>query len=127
VDQIEPVGACARQSPFPAYSKAKPSSSIRGYKVDMYVNYRPGDHPIIFRASSAGRTLRPWQAYVSYSLTGGFVLYGHCGEGFVVDKVFGTPEARPSNFDDDMAAFDPESAAAAGKKDLHLGYTCVRK
>jgi hypothetical protein len=127
VDQIDPVGDCARQSPFPDYSKAKPNKSIRGYRVDMYVTYRPGDHPIIFRVSSEGRTLRPWQAYASYELTGGFVLYGHCGEGFVIDKVFGTPEARPSNFDDDMATFDPESAAAAGKKDLHLGYTCVRE
>jgi hypothetical protein len=90
VGQIEPVGACARQSPFLDYSKAKPAKSIRTYRVDMYVNYRPGDHPIIFRVSSEGRTLRPWQAYASYSLTGGFVLYGHCGEGFVVDKVFGT-------------------------------------
>jgi len=46
--------------------------------------------------------------------------------------VFGTPQANPSHFDEprtssDMAMFDPESAAAAGKKDLHLGYTCVRK
>jgi hypothetical protein len=71
VDQIEPVGACARQSPFPDYSKAKPDKSIRGYRVDMHVNYRPGDHPFIIRASSADKPLRPWQAYASYSLTGG--------------------------------------------------------
>ena len=82
--------------------------------------------------SSASASLRPWQAYASYLLTGGFVLYGHCGEGFVVDKVFGTPQATPSHFDEprtshDMAMFDPESAAASGKKDLHLGYTCVRQ
>jgi hypothetical protein len=132
VDQIEAVGACARQSPFHDYSTTKPDKSIPRYRVDMHVNYRPGDHPIIFRASNAGKTLRPWQAYASYSLTGGFVLYGHCGEGFVVDKVFGTPQARPSHFDEprtsaDMAAFDPESAAASGMKDLDLGYTCVRQ
>ncbi len=128
VDQIEPVGTCARQSPFPDYSKAKPNKLIRGYRVDMYVNYSPGDHPIIFRVSSAGRTLRPWQAYASYSLTGGFVLYGHCAEGFAVDKVYGTREATLSHFDGEpQAAFDPENAAAAGKKDLHLGYTCVRQ
>jgi hypothetical protein len=65
-------------------------------------------------------------------LTGGFVLYGYRGKGFVVDEVFGTQEANPSHFaergsPDDAAAFDPESAAAAGKKDLNLGYTCVRK
>jgi hypothetical protein len=98
----------------------------------MHVNYEPGDHPIVFRVTSAGKELRPWQAYASYSLTGGFVLYGHCGDGFVVDGVFGTPEAHPGHFDDprsagDMAAFDPESASAAGKKDLQLGYTCVRE
>jgi hypothetical protein len=45
--------------------------------------------------------------------------------------VFGTPEAQPNHFDDpgstgDMTMFDPKSAAAAGRKDLRLGYTCVR-
>ena len=97
----------------------------------MHVNYRPGDHPIIFHVSSAGRELRPWQAYASYLLTGLFVLYGNCGDGFVIDKVFGTPQANPGHFDDprtpnDMAAFDPETAAQSGKRDLHLGYTCIR-
>ena len=76
--------------------------------------------------------MRPWQAYASYMLTGGFVLYGYCGEGFVVDRVFGTPQATPQHFEEprtpeDAAMFDPESAAASGKKDLHLGYTCVRR
>ena len=132
VDQIEPIGACARQLPFPDYSKAKPDKTIREYRVDMFVNYERGDHPIIFRVSSGGKDLQPWQAYASYMLTGGFVLYGYCGEGFVVEKVFGTPQANPRHFTeqrspDDAAAFDPESAAASGKKDLHLGYTCVRE
>jgi hypothetical protein len=118
--------------PFPDYSKTKPDKSIRKYQVDMHINYASGDDPIIFRVSTAGKGLSPWQAYASYWLTGGFVLYGRCGEGFVVDKVFGTPQANPSHFDeprnpDDMAAFDPGSAAASGRTDLHLGYTCVRK
>jgi len=131
VQAIESVGQCERQPPFPDYSKVKPNKAIRAYRVDMHVDYEPGDHPVVFRVTSAGKELRPWQAYASYDLTGGFVLYGHCGDGFVVGKVFGTPEARPRHFDDsrssgDMAAFDPESAAAAGKKDLQLGYTCVR-
>jgi hypothetical protein len=132
VDHIEPVGACARQLPFPDYSNAIPDRSIREYRVDMYLDYEAGDHPITFRVSSARKQLQPWQAYASYMLTGGFVLYGRCGEGFVIDKVFGTPQAKPSHFDgprtpDDMAMFDPETAAASGKKDLHLGYTCARK
>ena len=131
VEQIESIDACTKQEPFPDYSKAKPDKAIRKYRVDMQVDYEPGDRPIVFRVSSGGKELRPWQAYASYELTGGFVLYGHCGEGFVIDQVFGTPQAGPSHFDNprtiaDMAAFDPESAAASGIKELHLGYTCVR-
>jgi hypothetical protein len=132
VTEIESIGACETQLPFPDYSDAKPDETVREYRVDMHVNYTPGDHPIIFHVSSAGKDLRPWQAYASYTLTGGFVLYGMCAEGFVIDKVFGTSQANPSHFDEprtpeDMAAFDPESAAASGKKNLRLGYTCVRE
>lgn len=131
VNKIEPVGSCVKQSPLPDYSQAKPNKTIRAYRVEMDVDYTPGDHSIDFHVSSSGKELRPWQAYASYSLTGDFVLYGHCADGFVVDKVFGTPQANPSHFTEsrdsgDMAAFDPENAAASGKKNLHLGYTCVR-
>lgn len=131
VDEIEPVGTCVKKPPFPDYSKAKPDKAISAYRVKMDVDYEPGDHPIVFHVSRSGKELRPWQAYASYTLTGGFVLYGYCGEGFVVDKVFGTPQARPSHFtesgsSEDMAAFDPENAARSGKKHLRLGYTCVR-
>jgi hypothetical protein len=132
VDEIEPVGTCSQQPPFPDYSRARPETAIRAYRVEMHVDYRPGDHPIIFRISSSGRNLRPWQAYASYTLTGGFVLYGFCGESFEVDKVFGAPEAKPSHFTEsldpgDRASFDPENAAASGKRDLRLAYTCVRQ
>lgn len=131
VQQIESVGTCVHKLPFPDFSGAKPDKAIREYRVEMHVNYRPGDHPIVFSVSQGGHALRPWQAYARYWLTGLFVLYGLCGEGFVVDKVFGTPQAHPSHFDEprssgDMAAFDPEGAAASGKRDLDLGFTCVR-
>jgi len=131
VEEVESVGACVQQLPFPDYSKAKPDKSVHEYRVDMHVDYGAGDHPILLSVSNAGGELRPWQAYADYLLTGGLVLYGFCAKGFVVDKVFGTPQASPSHSyeprtSDDMAKFDPESAAAAGKKDLHLGYTCVR-
>jgi hypothetical protein len=131
VEQIEPEGPCTRQLPFPDYSKERPDNSVQEYRVDMHIEYVRGDNPIMFRITSSGKELHPWQAYASYILTGGFVLYGFCGEGFVVDRVFGTPEANPSHFDeprtkDDMAMFDPENAAASGKRDLHLSYTCVR-
>jgi hypothetical protein len=131
VTSVIPIGSCVRKAPFADPSNAKPDRHVRAYNVDMHVDYGPGDHPIVFHVRSGKRDLRPWQAYASYMLTGGFVLYGLCGQGFVVDKVYGTPAARPSHFDEprdpgDMAEFDPETAAQSGKTDLHLGYSCVR-
>jgi hypothetical protein len=129
--KVSPIGVCLIKSPFEDESSALPAHHIHDYRVEMDVDYRPGDHPIVFQVRSGNKVLHPWQAYASYMLTGSFVLYGLCGHGFVVDKVYGTPVARPSHFDEpldsgDMAAFDPESAAQAGKTDLHLGYSCVR-
>ncbi len=120
VEAIESVGACVHQPPFPDYSNLKPDKTIRQYRVDMHVDFEAGDHPILFNVSSAGTPLRPWQTYADYSLTGLFVLYGFCAKGFVVDTVFGTPEASPSHFDEprtsaDVATFDPEGAASVGK------------
>jgi hypothetical protein len=128
VDEIEAVGPCQRQMPFPDYSTAKPDPAIRKYRVEMFVDYRPGDHPIIFHIWSGKKELRPWQAYASYMLTGAFVLYGFCGEGFGADTVFGTPQAHPSlpGAAEGSVVFDPEDAAASGHRKLHLGYTCVR-
>jgi hypothetical protein len=91
----------------------------------MTIDYELGGHPIQFRVTSKGKELHPWQAYASYFFSGGFTLSGECTEGFAVDNAFGTPEAKPQLIGN--AAFDPESAAAAGKKILHLGYTCVRE
>jgi hypothetical protein len=129
--EIEPIGKCDLKAPLPDYSGAEPDKAVRAYRVEMHVDYERGDHPIVFHVSSSGKELQPWQAYASYLLTGGFVLYGYCGDGFLVDKVFGTPQATPQHFEEphspnDAAMFDPEGAAAFGVKDLHLGYTCVR-
>jgi hypothetical protein len=96
VEEIEPVGECTKKPPFPNFSKAKPAKSIRSYRVEMTIDYEQGDHPIFFRVTSGGKELRPWQAYASYFLTGGFVLYGYCAKRFAVERVFGTPEARRS-------------------------------
>lgn len=131
VQHIKPLGACQPKPPFPDYSKAKPNKNVRKYRVDMYIFIGgPKDYPVRVRVTSAGKELRPWQAYASYDLTGCYVFYGHCGEGFVTDTVFGTPRARPSHFDtprteDDYAMCVPEIAAHVVRP-THLGYTCVR-
>lgn len=130
--RIEPIGYCAKQEPFEEVLASEPEPAIQTYQVEMLVDYEPGDHPIVFRVTSKGKELEPWQAYASYFFTGGFVLYGNCGKGFVVDRVFGTAEASPSHFTErgdgsDQAVFDPESAANAGKKKMSLKFTCVRK
>ncbi|MDR2710771.1 MAG: hypothetical protein LBB65_05525 [Burkholderiales bacterium] len=142
VQHIEGKGECRRKPPLPDYSKAKPDKRVSQYRVDMEAHYTT-DQPIRFRVTdmskgvnkntnqNKGKELRPWQAYASYNLTGAFVLYGNCAEGFAVDKVFGTPQAHPLHFIEprdpgNRAMFDPESAAAKGKTKLRLGYTCVR-
>jgi hypothetical protein len=130
VKTIASVGTCSRQPPFPDYSGAKPDKMVHAYRVDMHVVY-PGDYPVTFHVWSDGKELLPWQAYANYWLTGGFVLYGRCAKGFVVDEVFGTPHANPGHFleprtPNDMAMFDPMSSADAGQGDMHLGYTCIR-
>jgi hypothetical protein len=129
VEQIEAVGRCVHKAPIPDFSNVKPDSAIREYRVEMHVH---GNHPIHFRVSQAGKALRPWQAYASYLLTGGFLLYGSCADGFIVDRVFGTPEANPAHFEEargptDMAMFDLDRAAGLGREDLDLGFTCVRR
>lgn len=143
VQQIESVETCTLKPPIQAASAAKPDESVHDYRVEMRVNYSPGDHPVVFRVTSAGKELQPWQSYasymlepwtshVSYRLPSGSAIYGICGEGFVVDEVFGTPQANPSHLTAsrdslDMAMFNSEVAVSAGNRDLNLGYTCVRK
>ena len=129
--RLKPVGACVRQPLFADYSKVRPDRRVRSYSVAMHVDYRPGDHPVIFTVTSGRSALHPSQAYASYMLTGGFVLYGLCGEGFAVDRIYGPSIARAAHFGEprgsgDMAMFYPETAAKSGKTDLHLGYSCVR-
>lgn len=131
VGEIEPIDKCTRQPPLPDYSKARPDKSIGRFRVEMTIDYEQADRPIFFRVTSEGKELRPWQAYASYWLTGGYVLYGQCAKGFFVDEVFGDSEASPQHFDErgnpnDMAMFDPDDAPGAVKKKLHLGYTCTR-
>jgi hypothetical protein len=128
---IEPRGECKLQPPFPDYSKAKPDPAVQRYRVEMLVDYTSGDHPIQFHVTSSDRELRPWQAYASYWLTGGFVLYGKCADGFTVGDVTGPPSANPRHFTGqgepgDMATYDPESAAEAGIRQQDLGYTCIK-
>lgn len=132
VRRLKPRGICPRKPLLPDYSHDRPDPNVHSYIVSMHVDYRPGDHPILFRVRSGGRELHPWQAYAGYLLTGGFVLYGSCAPGFMVDQVYGTSAARPGHFTerqspDDQAEFDPESAAKSGTTDLHLGYTCIRR
>jgi len=63
------------------YSNARPDKAIRAYRVEMHINAGLRDLPIRVSVSSSGKELRPWQAYASYFLTGGWVLYGNCGKG----------------------------------------------
>ncbi len=134
VGEIESTGKCTRQPPLPDYSKVKPDKSVRKFRVEMTVDYEQEDRPIYFRVTSEGKELHPWQAYASYFLTGGYVLYCQCAKGFMVDQVFGDPVAGPQHLEARGDPFDPAMfgppegpAGESYKKKLHLGYTCMRK
>jgi len=130
VQHIESIGTCTSKPPIHVKSNGKTDKNIQDYKVDMLVNYSPGDHPVVFHVTSAGKELQPWQAYASYTPPSHFVLYGRCGDGFVIGKVFGIPEAKPSRVLRDsmyVAMFNSESAVSSGNTDLHFGYTCLRE
>lgn len=132
VQHIESVETCTLKAPIPSSDGTPPDKHVHDYRVDMRVNSLPGDHPVVFRVTSAGKELQPSQAYARYTLARGFALHGLCDGGFVIDQVFGTPQANPSHPTvsrnaGDMAVFDLKGAASSGKTDLHLGYTCVRK
>ena len=59
VEEIESIGTCETQLPFPDYSSVPPDRTVLKYRVDMHINYEPGDHPIAFRVSSGSRDLEP--------------------------------------------------------------------
>jgi hypothetical protein len=122
-DKIEPAKDCVLKPHLPDYSKAKPVSSIRSYRVAIRIDYL-GDH-ITITARSGDRILTPWQAYASYQLTGDFGLYAYCAGDFYVAHFTGTPEAKPWLIDT-YIAMDPESAAQRHVTRLRLDYTCRR-
>ncbi len=74
---------------------------------------------------SGNRLLNPWQAYASYFLTGGFVLYADCADEFDLAKFTGTPEMKPWR-SDNQVLMDPETAAQKHVTQLRLDYTCRR-
>jgi len=125
VDEIEPAPDCKKQPPFPDYSKLKPSRSLRIYRVSMWFDYGTPDSPLHATISDGIHTLRPWQPYASYWLTGGFGLYVSCADEFSVSNFSGTPEANPWLIDEQIA-LDPETAAEKHVHRIEINFTCRR-
>ena len=59
VQHIESVETCSLKPPIQVVPRAKPDQNVHDYRVDMRVNYSPGDHPVVFRVTSAGKELQP--------------------------------------------------------------------
>jgi len=60
VQHIESVETCTLKPPIQAFPRAKPDKDVHDYRVDMRVNYSPGDHPVVFGVTSAGKEMQPW-------------------------------------------------------------------
>jgi hypothetical protein len=126
VDKVAPNAGCLRQQPFPDYSKLRPSPALRNYRVLMWFDYTKPDSPVHGTVSDGKDTLRPWQQYASYELTGGFVFYASCADEFSVSDFNGTPEAK-AWLADSRIALDPEAAAAKHADRIRLAFTCRRE
>ena len=126
VDKIVPDQDCLLKAQLADYSKARPDRSIRSYRVSMRLDYRARGGSIVINAQSGNRLLSPWQAYASYWLTGGYVLYAYCADGFDLTHFAGTPEAKPWLIDN-YITMDPEGAAQKHVTQLRLDYTCRRE
>lgn len=126
VDKIEPDRGCSKKDPLPDYSLAKPDRGVRSYHVSMKLDYSARGGHVFVTAVSGKRKLSPWQAYASYWLTGGYVFYGHCAEGYKMGRLSGTSEAKPWMMDDE-AILDPESAAEKHIRWVTTDFTCRRK
>jgi hypothetical protein len=94
----------------------------------MQLDYRARGGHIDVTVTSGHHALGPWQAYAGYILTGGYVFYSNCAEGFRISNLRGTPEAKPDlGILDNFAAIDPEAAAEKHIEHITLAYTCRRE
>jgi len=125
VDKITPSPGCILKPPFPDYSKARPSPSIHSYRVYMRIDYATRGGHIVIAAQSGNKPLTPWQTYARYTLTGGYVFYAYCADGFEITHFTGTPAAKPWLIDKEIA-MDPETAASRHINHLRLDYVCRR-
>jgi hypothetical protein len=123
VDKAEPDASCIPQPPLPDFSRAKPNPAIYSYQAKLTVSSL-GEGSIRGKARSNGRVLTPWQAYVHSFLTGGFVLYGSCADGFELSHVSGTPAAHASQIDY-QAAMDGD--IEKGIRSAAMTFTCTRE
>jgi hypothetical protein len=123
VTAIRPSADCVKKTPLPDYSHAKPATDVRSYQVTMHLDYAARGGHIDVQVRSGRRALQPWQAYASYWLTGGYVFYGNCADNFNLSSLNATSQAHPSQTDN-QAEMDPESAAAAGVKQLNMSFSC---
>jgi hypothetical protein len=123
VDKAVPDPSCIPQPPVPDFSSAKPNPAIHRYQAKLTVSSL-GEGSIRGEARSNGRLLTPWQAYVHQFLTGGFVLYGSCADGFQISHVSGSPAANVSQIDYQAAmGADLEK----GVQSATMTFTCTRE
>jgi len=92
----------------------------------MWFDYTKPDSPVHATVSGGRDTLKPWQQYASYALTGDFAFYASCADDFSVSDFNGTPEAKPW-LADSRIALDPETAAAKHVDRIKLTFTCSRE
>lgn len=95
---IELAPSCQPQPPITYPGNAKIPTSIKSYSVTATI---PADNgPIRIRARKTYQNkapLSPGEAYIQTRLTGGFVLYAICADGFTTTSFFTVEDGKRSS------------------------------
>lgn len=126
VDQAVPEPSCVSQPASPDMSRARPTSTVRRYYARVTVS-NVGEGAIHAEARSPRHLLTPWQAYTHYFLSGGFVLWVNCADGFRMSHVTGSAEAKPEQWDVNQASMDADVGDDKKVKLLGMTFTCTRE
>ncbi|HXB62795.1 MAG TPA: hypothetical protein VNU94_08110 [Acidobacteriaceae bacterium] len=114
---IEPAPNCQPQPPIVYPSASKIPASIKSYSVTATI---PADNePIRIRARRTDQDkafLSPGEAYIQTRLTGGYVLYALCANGFTTTSFFIVENGKRSSL---------QSVSADEEADLFAAITMI--
>ncbi len=130
--RIQPDPSCRRVAVPPDPAKARIAPGVRSYNATVKIDLSKMTKPMegkAWRTDGSTATLNPWQAYVDPQLTGGYVLWVSCREGFravkakafVDGKYIEAATTSDTWLDDATPGLDPSETGPSS-----ITITCVK-